>query len=106
MGYTAWAAGGFSATDYNLTMTPMGTAGNFRDQETVRQCVVGTRNGLNSSALVTTSMDSGMSSATTPMTPESPASSGNGQVLTAGSGSFRAGGTFGVLGLAMTLLVL
>ncbi|KAJ4386774.1 hypothetical protein N0V93_009672 [Gnomoniopsis smithogilvyi] len=49
MGYTAWAAGGFSATDYNLTMTPFGSAGNFTDQETVRQCVIGTRNGLNSS---------------------------------------------------------
>lgn len=45
MGYTAWAAGGFSPTDYNLTMTPLGSAGNFTDQQTVSQCVVGTRDG-------------------------------------------------------------
>lgn len=43
VGYTAWSAGGFSATDYNLTMTPAGTAGNFTDQQTVTQCVVNTR---------------------------------------------------------------
>lgn len=42
LGYTAWAAGAFG-TDYELAMTPFGTPGNFTDQETVRQCVVGTR---------------------------------------------------------------
>lgn len=49
LGYTAWSAGGFSATNYELTMTPFGSAGNFTDQETVRQCVVGTRGGSNTS---------------------------------------------------------
>lgn len=42
LGYTAWSAGAFSPVDYNLTMTPWGSVGNFTDQETVRQCVVGT----------------------------------------------------------------
>ena len=45
MGYTAWSAGGCSASDYNLTMTPFGSAGNFSDQMTLSMCVVGTRNG-------------------------------------------------------------
>ncbi|KAI1501587.1 glycoside hydrolase superfamily [Biscogniauxia marginata] len=49
MGYTAWAAGGFSPLDYNLTMTPKGSPGNFTDQETVTQCVVGTRNANSNS---------------------------------------------------------
>lgn len=49
MGYTAWSAGGFSPLDYNLTMTPMGSPGNFTDQKTVSQCVVGTRNGNSNS---------------------------------------------------------
>jgi len=48
MGYTAWSAGAFSPIDYNLTMTPRGSAGNFTDQEIVTRCVVGTRNGVNS----------------------------------------------------------
>jgi hypothetical protein len=45
IGYTAWAAGGFSPLDYNLTLTPMGSAGNFTDQELTRRCVIGTRVG-------------------------------------------------------------
>lgn len=45
MGYVGWAAGGFSPTTYNLTMTPLGSAGNFTDQPIVKQCLVGTRNG-------------------------------------------------------------
>jgi hypothetical protein len=45
MGYVGWAAGGFSPTDYNLTMTPMGSNGSFMDQEIVQKCVVGTRSG-------------------------------------------------------------
>lgn len=52
MGYTAWSAGAFSPVDYNLTMTPMGSPGNFTDQKTLSQCVVGTRNG-NSNATAT-----------------------------------------------------
>lgn len=52
MGYTAWSAGGFSALDYNLTMTPMGSPGSFTDQKTVSQCVVGTRNGNSNSTEV------------------------------------------------------
>ncbi len=46
LGYVGWAAGGFSPVDYNLTMTPIGSAGNFTDQPIVAQCLVGTRNGL------------------------------------------------------------
>ncbi|KUJ21508.1 glycoside hydrolase family 5 protein [Mollisia scopiformis] len=45
MGYVGWAAGGFSPTNYNLTMTPIGSAGNFTDQPIVKQCLVGTRMG-------------------------------------------------------------
>ncbi|CZR69888.1 related to cellulase precursor [Phialocephala subalpina] len=45
MGYVGWAAGGFSPTTYNLTMTPLGSAGNFTDQPIVKQCLVGTRMG-------------------------------------------------------------
>jgi len=45
MGYVGWAAGGFSLTSYNLTMTPMGSNGSFVDQEIVQKCVVGTRSG-------------------------------------------------------------
>lgn len=45
MGYVGWAAGGFSPTSYNLTMTPMGSNGSFVDQEIVQKCVVGTRSG-------------------------------------------------------------
>jgi hypothetical protein len=40
-----WAAGGFSSTDYNLTMTLKGSNGSFTDQEIVKQCLVGTRSG-------------------------------------------------------------
>jgi endoglucanase len=45
LGYVGWAAGGFSPTTYNLTMTPLGATGNFTDQPIVNQCLVGTRNG-------------------------------------------------------------
>lgn len=45
LGYSGWSAGGFSATDYNLTETPIGSAGNFTDQPIVTQCIVGTRTG-------------------------------------------------------------
>jgi endoglucanase len=31
--------------NYNLTMTPKGSVGNFTDQPIVAQCLVGTRNG-------------------------------------------------------------
>jgi len=44
LGYTAWSAGAFSATDYNLTLTPKGNGGNLIDQQTLARCVVGTRN--------------------------------------------------------------
>lgn len=50
MGYTAWAAGGFSPLDYNLTLTPKGSAGNFTDQELASRCVIGTRVGSNGTA--------------------------------------------------------
>ncbi|KAL1849944.1 hypothetical protein Daus18300_013078 [Diaporthe australafricana] len=50
IGYTAWSAGGFSPLDYNLTLTPKGTAGNFTDQELASRCVIGTRNGSNATA--------------------------------------------------------
>lgn len=50
MGYTAWAAGGFSPLDYNLTLTPKGSAGNFTDQELASRCVIGTRIGSNGTA--------------------------------------------------------
>ncbi|TVY82602.1 Endoglucanase EG-II, partial [Lachnellula suecica] len=50
MGYVGWAAGGFSATDYNLTMTPTGSSGSFVDQQIVKQCIVGTRSGNTSVA--------------------------------------------------------
>lgn len=86
IGYTAWAAGGFSPIDYNLTMTPKGTVGNFTDQETVRQCVVGTRR--NSTTLNTTS-----------------ASVEAGLVTTAGSQRVRVEMLmFGVLGLLAVLV--
>jgi hypothetical protein len=45
LGYVGWAAGGFSPSTYNLTMTPIGSSGNFTDQPIVAQCLVGTRNG-------------------------------------------------------------
>ncbi len=45
IGYTGWAAGGFSTTDYNLTETPLGGVGNWTDQPIVEQCIVGTRAG-------------------------------------------------------------
>ncbi|KAG8166967.1 hypothetical protein KVR01_002656 [Diaporthe batatas] len=45
IGYTAWAAGGFSPFDYSLTLTPKGSAGNFTDQEIASLCVIGTRVG-------------------------------------------------------------
>jgi len=45
LGYTGWAAGGFSATTYELAETPLGSAGNFTDQPIVKQCIVGTRTG-------------------------------------------------------------
>lgn len=50
IGYTAWAAGGFSPLDYNLTLTPKGSAGNFTDQEIASRCVIGTRIGSNETA--------------------------------------------------------
>lgn len=59
MGYTAWAAGAFSPIDYNLTVTPKGSAGNFTDQKTLSQCVVGTRNG-NSNSTTTSPGSSSM----------------------------------------------
>ncbi|KAH8892646.1 cellulase-domain-containing protein [Thozetella sp. PMI_491] len=62
MGYTAWSAGSFSATDYNLTMTPQGSPGNFTDQKTVAQCVVGIRNGASNSTRVGSSSSSSSSS--------------------------------------------
>lgn len=68
MGYTGWAAGGFSPDDYNLTMTPKGSTGSFADQQIVSQCVVGTRNtngtGLNSTS--TTQGNSGSASMAAP----------------------------------------
>ena len=45
LGYTRWAAGGFSATTYNLTETPLGSAGNFTGQPILKQGIVGTRAG-------------------------------------------------------------
>ncbi|CAJ2510917.1 Uu.00g065420.m01.CDS01 [Anthostomella pinea] len=80
MGYTGWSAGGFSATDYNLTMTPMGSPGNFVDQQTVAQCVVGTRNGLGNS---TASLNS------TGLRGSSAASGGNSTDVVAIAGSAR-----------------
>lgn len=50
IGYTAWAAGGFSPIDYNLTLTPKGSAGNFTDQEIASLCVIGTQIGSNETA--------------------------------------------------------
>lgn len=50
IGYTAWSAGGFSPLDYNLTLTPKGSAGNFTDQELASRCVIGTRAGSNGTA--------------------------------------------------------
>lgn len=98
VGYTAWAAGGFSL-DYNLTMTPKGSTGNFSDQETVRQCVVGTRRSASNST--GTSLDE---------TTRSSASLGNQTVETSHAASQRLEtGTlmlpFGVVGLAMALWV-
>lgn len=45
LGYTGWAAGGFSPLSYNLTMTPKGSNGSFVDQDIVTQCLVGMRTG-------------------------------------------------------------
>ncbi|KAI1635826.1 glycoside hydrolase superfamily [Biscogniauxia mediterranea] len=64
MGYTAWAAGGFSPLDYNLTMTPKGSPGNFTDQETVTQCVVGTRNAVSNSTASNSTTDSASKNST------------------------------------------
>lgn len=50
IGYTAWAAGGFSPLDYNLTLTPKGSAGKFTDQEIASRCVIGTRIRSNETA--------------------------------------------------------
>ncbi|CZT52135.1 related to cellulase precursor [Rhynchosporium secalis] len=44
LGYAGWSAGGFN-TQYNLTETPFGSAGNFTDQSIVKQCIVGMRTG-------------------------------------------------------------
>lgn len=48
LGYAGWGAGGFSATDYNLTETPFTANGTFTDQKIVSQCIVGTRSGAGS----------------------------------------------------------
>ena len=49
LGYAGWAAGSFSPTTYNLTLTPFETmSGNktmFTDQPILAQCIVGTRTG-------------------------------------------------------------
>ena len=87
MGYTAWSAGGFSPTNYNLTMTPKGSPGNFIDQQTVSQCVVGTRNG-NSNATRT-----------------GKGSDGKDTVGISGSSKHAAGGVVGTLVMAVLALV-
>ncbi|KAH8687095.1 glycoside hydrolase superfamily [Tricladium varicosporioides] len=48
LGYAGWGAGGFSATDYNLTETPFTANGTFTDQKIVSQCIVGMRSGAGS----------------------------------------------------------
>jgi endoglucanase len=49
LGYAGWAAGSFSPTSYELTLTPFETtSGNstlFTDQEILTKCIVGTRTG-------------------------------------------------------------
>ena len=45
LGYAGWAAGGFSASDYNLTETPLEVNGTFVDQQIVTQCIAGTHMG-------------------------------------------------------------
>lgn len=52
LGYTGWAAGGFSPLSYNLTMTPKGSNGSFVDQDIVTQCLVGMRTGGSNSTKV------------------------------------------------------
>ncbi len=95
MGYTAWSAGAFSATDYNLTMTPIGSAGNFVDQQTVSRCVVGVRNGnLNSTKASGTAVGSDDSS--------------KGTVAISASAKLESGGLLGTIiatiALAITMI--
>lgn len=96
MGYTAWSAGGFSATDYNLTMTPKGSPGNFTDQQTVSQCVVGTRNGFNS----TRTGDSSPSSSTGSF------GGSAGSITTAATGGSTKLAASGVVGTLMAMIAL
>ncbi|KAI0599700.1 glycoside hydrolase superfamily [Biscogniauxia sp. FL1348] len=82
MGYTAWSAGGFSPLDYNLTMTPKGSPGNFVDQETVTQCVVATRNAV-ANATASGNSTAGLSSQnSTSMTGQGTSSAGSGTTVT------------------------
>lgn len=99
IGYTAWAAGGFSPIDYNLTMTPKGSAGNFTDQETMRQCVVGTRGGINNGTVSNNSTNGLVASA-----PPVPVG-GQSVVTTAGSARLQVG-LVGVLGMMTVFWIL
>lgn len=102
LGYTAWAAGGFSATDYNLTMTPFGSAGNFTDQETVRQCVVGKRNGLNQTLATSPFLPAAM----TPATPGTAAPGTAAPVtVSAGARALSGASVLGLVGFAASWLV-
>ncbi|KAI1340433.1 glycoside hydrolase superfamily [Xylariaceae sp. FL0016] len=111
MGYTAWSAGGFSATDYNLTETPMGSPGNFIDQKTVAQCVVGTRNGAGTNSsmprparLNSTSSVGGSSSSSSSSSSSGGAGAGSeSSIATAGSIALVAGPMAGTA--AMSLMI-
>lgn len=84
LGYTGWSAGGFSATDYNLTMTPFGSAGNFTNQKIVQQCLVDTRTGVTAAAPKAPS--AGSTNATvSPSSGTNQTQQGGLQVVTAGS---------------------
>ena len=63
--------------DPSMTMTPKGTPGNFTDQETVTQCVVGTRNAASNST-ATGSMNSANSKNSTSTTGQGTSSEGSG----------------------------
>jgi hypothetical protein len=97
MGYTAWSAGGFSATSYNLTMTPQGSAGNFVDQQTVSQCVVGVRNGNSTFTKTSNSTSIG--------TPTGGSSSSKGTVAVSVSTKLTGGGTLGAVMVMIALTV-
>lgn len=98
IGYTAWSAGGFSPLDYNLTLTPKGSAGNFTDQELASRCVIGTRLGSNGTATNTTK------TAGSPQNPQ-PESSRPQVVFAAGAHNIIEGGWIGSI-LAVAALAM